>query len=125
MGVRVLEARARRLAPITRECSRTLRRNPTDTEGKLWSALRRKALAGARFRRQYPLGEFYADFCCLEQKLIIEVDGGQHSDAQEYDKRRTKFLESLGFRVLRFWNSDVLTDLEGVLAVIWQHLPPS
>ena len=120
-----MEARARRLTPITRQRSRTLRRNPTDAERKLWSALRRKAVAGARFRRQHPLGRFFADFCCLEHKLIIEVDGGQHSEAQEYDQRRTEFLESLGFRVLRFWDSDVLTNLEGVLAAILQHLPPS
>ena len=118
-----MQARARRLAPITRERSRTLRRNPTDAERKLWSALRRKARA--RFRRQYPLGEFFADFCCLEHKLIIEVDGGQHAQAQVYDQRRTQFLESLGFRVLRFWNPDVLTNLEGVVATILQHLPPS
>ena len=108
-----MQARARRLAPITRERSRALRRNPTDAERKLWSALRRKALAGARFRRQYPLGEFFADFCCLEHQLIIEVDGGQHAQAQEYDHRRSKYLESLGFRVLRFWNTDVLTNLAG------------
>ncbi len=83
---------------------------------KLWSALRRKALAGAKFRRQYPLGEFFADFCCLEHKLIIEVDGGQHAQAQEYDQRRAKFLQSLSFGVLRFWNTDVLINLEGVVA---------
>jgi very-short-patch-repair endonuclease len=120
-----MEARARRLAPITLDRSRTLRRNPTDAERKLWSALRRKSLAGARFRRQYPLGEYFADFCCLEHKLIIEVDGGQHAQAQEYDSRRTKFLETLGFRVLRFWNSDVLINLEGVLAAVLPYLPPS
>jgi len=72
-----------------------------------------------------PLGEFFADFCCLEHKLIIELDGGQHAQRQEYDQRRTKFLESLGFRVLRFWNAEVLTNLEGVLAAILPHLPPS
>jgi very-short-patch-repair endonuclease len=120
-----MKARAKPLAPITRQRSRALRSNPTDAERKLWWALRRKALAGARFRRQHPLGEFFADFCCLEHKLIVEVDGSQHEQSQEYDQRRTRLLESLGFRVLRFWNTDVLTNLDGVLTVILEHLPPS
>jgi very-short-patch-repair endonuclease len=92
-----LHARPNRLKPVTRERSRALRRNATDAERKLWAALRRKALAGARFRRQYPIGDYFADFCCLEHKLVIEVDGGQHADAQEYDDRRTSFLATQGF----------------------------
>ncbi len=102
-----------------------VRRHPTDPEGKRWSALGRKALAGARFRRQYPLGEFSADFCCLEHQLIIEVDGDRHAQAKDYDQRRTQFLQSLGSRVVRFCNTDVVTNLEGAVAAILQDLPPS
>jgi very-short-patch-repair endonuclease len=120
-----VEARPNRLKPTTRERSRALRRDPTDAERKLWSALRRKSLAGARFRRQHPIGDFFADFCCIEHKLVIEVDGGQHADTQTYDERRTSFLAAQGFRVLRFWNSDVLTNLDGVIEAISQNLPPS
>ena len=84
-----MKARAKRLEPTTRERTRGLRHDATDAERKLWSALRRKTLAGARFRRQHPIGEFIVDFCSIEHKLIIDVDGGQHADAQEYDARRT------------------------------------
>ncbi len=119
-----MEARPNRINPTTRERSRDLRRRPTDSERKLWSALRRKSLVGARFRRQYPIGDFIVDLCCVEQKLVVEVDGGQHADTQGYDERRTSFLVAQGFRVLRFWNSDVLTNLDGVLQTILENLSP-
>jgi very-short-patch-repair endonuclease len=89
----------------------------TDAERKLWSVLRNSQLAGAKFRRQQPIGPFIADFVCQEQRLIIEADGGQHA-AVGADERRTVFLESKGYRVLRFWNNEVLNNLEGVAQVI-------
>jgi adenine-specific DNA-methyltransferase len=92
--------------------SRRLRRNSTDAEKKLWSVLRNGQLSGFRFRRQAEIDGYIADFLCAERRLIIEVDGGQHSP--EGDARRTAFLESQGFRILRFWNNDVLQNLDGV-----------
>ena len=94
-----------------------LRREMTDAERKLWSALRNRQLDGAKFRRQQPIGPFIADFVCQEQRLIIEADGGQHADGVT-DDRRTAFLESKGYRVLRFWNNDILSNLDGVAQVI-------
>jgi len=103
----------------------------TDAERKLWYALRRKALGGARFRRQVPIGNYFADFCCLKSRLIVEVDGGQHAQRQQfYDEERTRFLESRGFRVLRLWNNEVLNNLDGAVEFIVEALgereaPPS
>jgi very-short-patch-repair endonuclease len=94
-----------------------LRREMTDAERKLWSALRNRQLEGAKFRRQQPIGPFIADFVCQERRLIIEADGGQHSESAT-DGRRTAFLESKGYRVLRFWNNDIVTNLGGVIDVI-------
>ena len=94
-----------------------LRREMTDAERKLWTTLRGSKLAGAKFRRQQPIGPFVADFVCQEQRLIIKADGGQHADSSG-DHRRTAFLESKGYRVLRFWNNDILTNLDGVAEVI-------
>ena len=75
-------------------------------------------MAGAKFRRQVPIGPFIADFLCKELSIIVEADGGQHSDQEAYDARRTAWLESQGYRVLRFWNNEVLENIEGVLEVI-------
>jgi very-short-patch-repair endonuclease len=86
----------------------------TDAERKLWFALRDRRLASIKFRRQVPVGPFIADFACYESKLIIEVDGGQHADSAT-DARRNHWLTQNGFRVLRFWNNDVLKNLHGVL----------
>jgi very-short-patch-repair endonuclease len=101
--------------------ARRLRQNPTDAEIRLWFGLRRRQIDGYRFRRQVPIGPFIAAFVCLEQRPIVEVDGGQHAD-NPADDRRTEWLERQGFRVLRFWNDDVLSNTEGVLIVIQQHL---
>ena len=120
-----MEARTPPLAFKTRLRSRQLRSNMTDAERKLWSLLRRRGVLGARFRRQHPIGAYFADFCCLEHKLVVEIDGGQHADLEEYDQKRTRFFESHGFKVLRFWNHEVLTNLEGVVAEIASKLPPS
>jgi very-short-patch-repair endonuclease len=90
-----------------------LRRSATDAEQALWLQLRGRRLGGHKFRRQWTLASYIVDFCCLEQRLIVEVDGGQHRP--ERDRRRTEALEQMGFRILRFWNHDVLTNMDGVL----------
>jgi very-short-patch-repair endonuclease len=94
-----------------------LRREMTDAERKLWSTLRNRQFYGAKFRRQQPIGPFIADFVCQERQLIIEADGGQHAE-RTADDRRTAFLESKGYRVLRFWNNEIVTNLPGVAEVI-------
>ena len=104
--------------------SGALRRNSTDAERKLWSILRNGQMNGLKFRRQVEIDGYIADFLCPEKRLIIEVDGGQHTP--ERDARRTAFLEGQSFRILRFWNSDVLQNLDGVWAAIEEALttPP-
>ncbi|HEY0836828.1 MAG TPA: endonuclease domain-containing protein [Azospirillum sp.] len=92
------------------------RQSATDAERRLWSALRNHRLAGLKFKRQQPIDRYIADFVCFECRLIIEVDGGQHG--VQTDARRTAYLEAQGFRVLRFWNPEVLTRLDDVLATI-------
>ena len=97
----------------TLEKAKRLRRDLTDSERKLWTILRNAQLGGAKFRRQQPIGRFIVDFVCQEQRLIVEADGGQHQDSHG-DTRRTAFLESQGYQVLRFWNNDILNNLDGV-----------
>ena len=96
--------------------SRTLRRNATDAEQKLWSVLRNRQLHRLRFRRQVEVDGYVEDFLCPERRLIVEVDGGQHNP--ERDAKRTAYLEGQGFRVIRFWNNEVLENLEGVWAAV-------
>jgi len=100
---------------IGQACS--LRSRMTDAERKLWYALRDRRFARFKFRRQVPIGPFVADFICYQERLVIEVDGGQHADSQR-DRRRDRWLEANRFRVLRFWNNDVLMNLEGVSTLI-------
>src|SRR5271170_7338305 len=100
------------------ETARRLRRDQTDAEQKLWSGLRANRLDGLGFRRQFPIGNFIVDFCCREQRLVVEVDGGQHMDEAEADQKRTELLEARGYLVLRFWNSEVLSNIDGVLEEI-------
>lgn len=100
--------------------ARSLRRNSTDAEQKLWQCLRNRQLAGAKFRRQVQIGNYIVDFLCPVARLIVELDGGQHRP--EDDAERTAFLEAQGFRLIRFWNNDVLCNLAGVLQVIEQEL---
>jgi very-short-patch-repair endonuclease len=97
--------------------AKRLRKDMTDAERRLWSALRNSQLASAKFRRQQPIGPYVADFVCQDRQLIIEADGGQHA-LTGADQRRTAFLESKGYRVLRIWNNDILTNLDGVAQVI-------
>lgn len=100
-----------------RENARRLRGAMTDAERKLWLALRAHRLDGLSFRRQVPVGAYIVDFMCHEARLIVEVDGGQHADSV-VDQRRDAWLASAGYRVLRFWNNDVLGNLDGVLSEI-------
>jgi len=106
------------LVPIARK----LRDSQTDAEQRLWSHLRRQQCDGFRFRRQVPLGSYVTDFACLSESLIVEVDGGQHSENAVKDAERTKWLESEGYRILRFWNHDVLQNTDGVIETIERTL---
>ncbi|HEY2445951.1 MAG TPA: DUF559 domain-containing protein [Rhizomicrobium sp.] len=112
--------------PFPRNCdtARTLRRNATDAERKLWRLLRNRCLAKWRFRRQQPIGPYFADFFCASAKLIIEIDGSQHGDDdhQISDAQRTEWLRSRGYRVLRFWNRDVLKKADSVMDTIFHEL---
>jgi very-short-patch-repair endonuclease len=99
-----------------------LRRNPTDAESKLWQILRMHQLANVHFRRQHAIGAYVVDFCAPRRRLVIELDGGQHQEQQGYDVRRTAFLASKGYRVLRFWNDEVLKNPEGVYLKILEIL---
>jgi very-short-patch-repair endonuclease len=104
--------------------ARKLRRNPTPAEYKLWWHLQKRRLNGLKFRRQKPIGPFIVDFVCLEVKLIVELDGNSHRKNRDYDQNRTDWLLHHGYRVLRFWNNEVDTNLEGVIATIRRVLPP-
>ena len=102
----------------TVQVARRLRRHQTDAERYLWFKLRNGRLGGLKFRRQMSLNGFVVDFCCPDAKLVIELDGGQHANQSEQDSRRTKNLEVSGYFVLRFWNNDVLGNIDGVLEEI-------
>ena len=102
--------------------ARQLRSNSTDAERLLWLRLHDRGLEGAKFRRQVPFPPYIVDFCCFEAKLVVEVDGGQHSAELDKDKVRTGRMERDGFKVLRFWNNDVLSNLDGVLETIAAEL---
>ena len=106
--------------------AKALRKNFTDTERILWRHLRAKQMEGYKFRRQEPIGNYIVDFVCQEARIIIEVDGGQHSVEQKKDFERDRWLKEQGYRVLRFWNNEVLTNIDGVLEVIRNNIdhPP-
>ena len=115
---------------LTQSRAIKLRRSLTDSEQRLWRYLRRRYLRGCRFRRQVPIGPYIADFACLYPAIVIEIDGGQHAEQTAYDATRDAFLNQRGFKVLRFWSNEVLTQTDAVLAVIWRALeelktPPS
>jgi DNA polymerase-3 subunit alpha len=108
--------------PETLEHAKELRQNLTDAEQLLWSILRMKQLEDVKFRRQHPVGPYIVDFASIEAGLIIELDGGQHAEQQTYDEQRTAFLNEAGFNVLRFWNHEVLENIEGVAFAIIEAL---
>ncbi len=114
-------------ADVRLQQARALRQSPTTAEQLLWRHLRNRQLAGTKFRRQHPLGPYILDFVCLEQGLVVEVDGGQHADlqAQAYDRQRAVWLRQQGLRVLRFWNHEVVQQTNEVLAHVLQALTPA
>jgi very-short-patch-repair endonuclease len=107
---------------LTHHRGRELRRNQTEPEKKLWAHLRSGGFSDLRFRRQFPIGNFIADFACLKARLVIELDGAQHLDRTAQDSFCTKLIEQRGYKVIRFWDSEVLTDVAGVLERIEQAL---
>jgi primosomal protein N' (replication factor Y) len=99
-----MRSRRSSLTPL----ARVLRGISTDAESRLWRMLRNRNMLGCKFRRQFPIGDYIADFICIEKRLIVELDGGQHLERTALDELRSSFLRERGFRVLRFWNDDVL-----------------
>jgi very-short-patch-repair endonuclease len=102
--------------------ARGLRQTMTDAERTLWRHLRNRQLSGLKFRRQHEIDRYIVDFVCTEALLIVELDGGQHADQVNYDERRTQQLEAMGYRVRRFWNNDVLVNIDSVLEVVMEAL---
>lgn len=105
----------------TRTHAIELRKELTPTERKLWAIIRNDQL-GINFRRQHAIGIYIPDFICIEKKLIIELDGSQHLEQEQYDEERTKYLETQGYKVIRFWNNDVMNNIEGVILAIMNAL---
>ncbi len=112
----------RRTSPKTFSHAQELRHNLTEAEVNLWQLLRMHRTGKVHFRRQHAIGPYVVDFCAPRQKLIVEVDGRQHREQKDYDAQRTAYLESKGYRVLRFWNGDVLNNSQGIFNVILQAL---
>ncbi|MBM4121847.1 MAG: endonuclease domain-containing protein [Nitrospira sp.] len=102
--------------------ARRLRRSLTDAEQALWRHLRLRQVGGHKFRRQQPIGSYIVDFVCFEKKLIVEVDGGQHAEKAVADTKRSDWLAAHGFRIVRFWNHEVLADIESVVVAVRQAL---
>jgi very-short-patch-repair endonuclease len=120
---RVWARRDRTIAPPNEAFSRAMRQAPTEAEQKLWWHLRhRLPVPGTHFRRQVRLGRYIVDFASHKAKLVIEIDGSQHAEQAAADGERTRFLEAQGYRVLRFWNNEVLTNMDGVLEAVQQAL---
>ena len=107
---------------MQRKFVKILRQNNTRPEEIFWYRVRNRRFHGLKFRRQEPIGKYIVDFVCIEKKLVIELDGGQHAEQITYDQERTKFLKKLGYRVIRFWNNEVCTNLLGVLENIEDYL---
>ncbi|MBI5826690.1 MAG: endonuclease domain-containing protein [Deltaproteobacteria bacterium] len=107
---------------MDKQKARVLRRNMTDAEKVLWRHLRLRQVDGHKFRRQHPIGDYIVDFVCLEKRLVIEVDGGQHAESMMYDRERSSWLEARGYMTLRFWNNQVIHEAQAVLEAIRQAL---
>jgi very-short-patch-repair endonuclease len=103
---------------MTTALGKALRKRPTDAEQLLWKHLRLKQMEGLKFRRQQPIDNYIVDFVCLEKRIVIEVDGGQHAVQKEADIERDAYLRQQGFDVIRFWNNEILQNINGVLEVI-------
>ena len=114
--------KANRASPKIMHRAGELRQEPTPAEAKLWTYLRAHRFTDVHFRRQHAIGPYIVDFCAPSRKLIIEVDGSQHLDQSESDAERTAFLASKGYRVLRFWNSDVMNKITDVIGVVLDEL---
>ena len=114
----------RLLPAVTLARARALRHEQTDAERRMWRLLHSRRFAGAKFRRNHPIGKFFADFCCLMARLMIEIDGGQHADEAQaaYDQQRTEHVRALGFKVIRFWNEEIFKEPERVLEQIYEAL---
>ena len=110
---------------LTRDTARRLRREQTEWEHALWARLRRRQLNGFKFRRQHPIGQFFADFFCPEARLVIEIDGSQHADELASDENRTEFLRDAGYEVLRFWNHEIRSEIDTVVQRIADALEQS
>jgi len=107
---------------VTRAIAKALRKRLTDAERLLWRHLRNRELGGWKFKRQYPVGPFIVDFICVEKNVVIEVDGGQHAENEDQDIQRSAYLNKMGYRILRFWNNQVLEETESVLEAIFAIL---
>jgi very-short-patch-repair endonuclease len=108
----------------TKECAKALRQKQSPPEIIFWRQIRDRRLGGFKFRRQYPIGRYVADFYCADLRLVIEIDGGLHCEEAQrvHDEERTRWIESRGYRVVRFWGRDVLNNLEGVLTVLLDEM---
>jgi very-short-patch-repair endonuclease len=111
-----------RTGPATRDLARRLRKEMTEAEKRLWYRIRDRQLSQHQFRKQVELRSYVVDFCCLKERLVIELDGGQHAEITEYELKRRAWLEANGYRVLRFWNNEVFENMEGVLETIVRAL---
>ncbi|MFZ2054759.1 MAG: DUF559 domain-containing protein [Candidatus Aminicenantales bacterium] len=108
----------KKLNSYPKDFARSLGKESTNVEKLLWRQLRAKRLLGLKFRRQEPIGKYIVDFVCYEKKIIIELDGGQHSEYEEKDQKRDEWFRSEGFKILRFWNNDVISQTEEILEII-------
>jgi very-short-patch-repair endonuclease len=102
--------------------ARSMRHAPVSPEKKFWSRVRDRRLGGHKFKRQVLIGSYIADFVCIERKLIVELDGGQHADRKAYDEKRDAFLTDKGFRVIRVWNIDLTENIDGVMEMVLGEL---
>jgi len=104
-----------RIAPYLQTSAKRLRSHQTDAEQRIWMRRRSRQINGLKFRRQHSIGPYIVDFCCLGKKIVVEIDGGQHAEQTEEDQRRRNYLSKRGYRVLRYWNHDVLNSTDAVL----------